>query len=691
MLLHFGVKPYIVFDGDYLPSKAHTEKERAARRKDSKKLGLELLATGRVSQAHLELQKAVDVTPSMARELIEELKRLDVPYVVAPYEADSQLAYLEKQGTINGVLSEDSDLLVFGVRCLLTKLDQYGECVMINRADFTACRDVSLVGWTDNEFRMMAMLSGCDYLPGIEKMGLKTAYRLVRKHKAIERVVRTVQCDGKMKVPSGYLEAFTKAERTFLYQWVFCVEAQRLVNLNPVPSGMDIDSMTYVGRNVEPMLAVGVAAGDLDPNTKEPLPVPSRLPQYSGSRTRSVQTPNEKPGKSIEEFFKSKRTPLAELDPNSFTPSPSQRRLLEDQRSTSWSASQAQPLRPQALTRVSSGHAPSSAPQPSRRTVSAPFHDRHGASPKRQRLCSDSVLAASMDGSVGMPQTASRFFAKQTVHASPSLRKTSNKKKDNFELWSDDSVAEAAAELTATQEAAAASQAASTTAQTPSPKKRKKLQVFEDAPPIDSASQQVDDTINAQISQESGTTISTVDTQTQTGDDTPLTSFEIKDRESQTSVFSKGIANNFAAFKSTFEFNPGKSVPRTKSAPLASTQSSRIPRLALAPRRIDQPKAQADKLIIKQEPKPEEAGGPDIASKATIVPASSPIAGPTPAEDEVIGDEEWLALEREPAQQAQPLELKGSEDMLVPNSPESSGDDGRTRPKIDFARFAFAG
>lgn len=131
MLIHFGVKPYLVFDGDYLPSKAHTEKERAARRKESKRVGLDMLRMGRPSQAQLELQKAVDVTPVMAREVIEELRKLDVEYVVAPYEADSQLAYLEKEGIINGVLSEDSDLLVFGVNCLLTKLDQFGECVMV--------------------------------------------------------------------------------------------------------------------------------------------------------------------------------------------------------------------------------------------------------------------------------------------------------------------------------------------------------------------------------------------------------------------------------------------------------------------------------------------------------------------------------------------------------------------------------
>ncbi|KAK3052819.1 hypothetical protein LTS18_012241, partial [Coniosporium uncinatum] len=259
MLVHFGVKPYLVFDGDYLPSKAGTEQERATRREGSKKTGLELLRVGKVSQAQLELQKAVDVTPEMARLLIEELKHAKVDYVVAPYEADAQLAYLERQGIVDGILSEDSDLLVFGTRVLLTKLDQYGDCVMIRRDEFTACREVSLVGWSDAEFRRMAILSGCDYLPSIGNMGLKTAYRLIRKHKTVDRVVRAAQFDGKFKVPAGYLEAFMQAEMTFLHQWVYCPLAQTLVNCQPVPAGTNVHDLPYVGHFVEAHVAAGVS------------------------------------------------------------------------------------------------------------------------------------------------------------------------------------------------------------------------------------------------------------------------------------------------------------------------------------------------------------------------------------------------------------------------------------------------
>ncbi len=144
MAKYHGVTPYLVFDGDFLPSKATTESARSKRREESRKTGLALLNAGKPSQAQQELQKAIDVTPEMARHLIEELKKMKVPYVVAPYEADAQMVYLERQGLVTGIISEDSDLLVFGAKRLLTKLDLHGQCIEISRKDFCACREISL-------------------------------------------------------------------------------------------------------------------------------------------------------------------------------------------------------------------------------------------------------------------------------------------------------------------------------------------------------------------------------------------------------------------------------------------------------------------------------------------------------------------------------------------------------------------
>ena len=48
--------------------------------------------------------------------------------MIAPYEADAQIAYLVKEGIANVGISEDSDLLVYGCPELIVKLKQSGDC-----------------------------------------------------------------------------------------------------------------------------------------------------------------------------------------------------------------------------------------------------------------------------------------------------------------------------------------------------------------------------------------------------------------------------------------------------------------------------------------------------------------------------------------------------------------------------------
>lgn len=324
MFKHFGVTPYVVFDGDYLPSKAKEELDRENRREASRKAGLELLKAGKPSQAHIELQKAIDITPEMARHLIDELKKADVPYVVAPYEADAQLIYLERQGIISGIVSEDSDLLVFGAKRLLTKMDQYGQCIEINRSQFCAVREISLTGWTDAEFRHMAIFSGCDYLASLPSMGLKTAYRMIRKLKTPERIVKKLQFDGKIRVPDDYLERFKQAELTFMYQRVFCPVKQKVVCLTEPDESVNVDDMPYIGAHIDAKLARAIAAGDINPITKERIVVTATSPSKRriSQVFASAYGEGKKMGKPIDQYFKDRRIPLGEMDPNCFNVAP---------------------------------------------------------------------------------------------------------------------------------------------------------------------------------------------------------------------------------------------------------------------------------------------------------------------------------------------------------------------------------
>lgn len=92
----------------------------------------------------------------------------NVPYIVAPYEADAQLAYLELHGYVDGIITEDSDLLVFGCRKVLFKLDVDGKCCEIRRETIGfgdgaggGAGEWRFDGWGDGEFRHMAVGSLC--------------------------------------------------------------------------------------------------------------------------------------------------------------------------------------------------------------------------------------------------------------------------------------------------------------------------------------------------------------------------------------------------------------------------------------------------------------------------------------------------------------------------------------------------
>jgi len=477
MMQHYGVNPYLVFDGDFLPSKAATEASRSKRREEGKKAGLELLKAGKTSQAHQQLQKAIDVTPEMARHLIEALKKANVPYVVAPYEADAQLVYLERQGIISGIVSDDSDLLVFGAKRLVTKLDQYGQCVEINRRDFNACREVSFVGWDDAMFRRMAILSGCDYLDGLPNFGLKTAHRMLRKHKTVDRVVRMLQFEGKHRIPEDYLTLFTQAEQTFLYQWAFCPTTKQLVNLTLLPADLSLEKLPFIGSFTEPLIARRIAAGDVNPITKEDivipvLPSPRKRTASAAYRTSAVtsQSPRDTPKKPIDAYFKGhRRIPLAEMDPNCFGPNPE--RVTEDGNrpivfplprpyidSTESGARGAS--RPY-INR--SGSAPRRQTEPvtnlltnggrslasrSRRTTTGPAvrpvtvqNNNIGAGisprpPKKARLCEDAAV------SLSPAKEQSKFFAPDGLKP----RTTTKREREGY-LMSDDSMEEALNEL----------------------------------------------------------------------------------------------------------------------------------------------------------------------------------------------------------------------------------------------------
>ena len=168
MFLKYDIKVFMVFDGNYLPGKEGTESERAKARENNRAKGMDLAQSGDLQNARMFLSRAVDIDPLMASKLIRVLQicRPQVNCVVAPYEADAQLAALCYDDIVDAVVSEDSDTIPYGCKQILFKLDRTGACERLRLDDLfkIPIEGFDMQGFTKDMTISMAVLSGCDYL-----------------------------------------------------------------------------------------------------------------------------------------------------------------------------------------------------------------------------------------------------------------------------------------------------------------------------------------------------------------------------------------------------------------------------------------------------------------------------------------------------------------------------------------------
>ena len=658
MLRHFGVTPYMVFDGDYLPSKAATEESRANNREARKRAAMDLLNAGKPSLAAQEFQKCIDVTPEMASLLIHHLKKMDIPCVVAPYEADAQLVYLERKGHISGIISDDSDLLVFGAKRLLTKLDQYGNCIEINRRDFCACREVSLTGWSDAEFRRMAILSGCDYLGSLPGVGLKTAYRMLRNAKTPERAVRMIQFQGKV-VSENYLTHFYQAELTFLHQWVFCPEKKELVHLTELDGNRTAEEMPFIGAYVEPTFAQGVAAGDLNPMTKEAIIIPTTPSKRRHSQAAGV-VPAQPPIKPINSYFKGHhRIPMGEMDPNCFS--------VDAQRLAQITAEGSvprvfplprpyvegiDPSGPETSSRQPSAAPTRRSPRLQRRRTEPMANMLSGMSsnplapadrpdpprpPKKARLCDD-------DGPKDISPKQSKFFA-----AKPPVKKSPRKTKSEAFLLSDDSIEEALLSLPDLD------------SWKPAHKTTKSITVFDEASQDAYRKQTEDSSKN-----ESGLTLPTT---------TMLALKSTQSLSQQSSSSSRQTLSRFSFSSSASSATPSTVASRRSVFTAASTPSTAPSSAGSRLTPLQRLGAQAlNPMESPKKPRLRKSTGKAQLAAFPVNPA-------------------FVPLPKVDLQEVEDLHKQcgGSEDQIVPDSEgDDEGESDLAPKKLDLSSFAFA-
>lgn len=67
-------------------------------------------------------------TSAMYGECQELLQMFGIPYIIAPVEAEAQCAWLDEMGLVDGVVTDDNDVFLFGGRHIYRWVSTFLTC-----------------------------------------------------------------------------------------------------------------------------------------------------------------------------------------------------------------------------------------------------------------------------------------------------------------------------------------------------------------------------------------------------------------------------------------------------------------------------------------------------------------------------------------------------------------------------------
>ncbi len=176
-----GLRPVFVFDGTPVDLKREEIATRRAQRERAKELLRQARERGdpeAIRKYKTQTQRLSEHTLSTARALLE---RLDVPVVDAPAAGEAQAAHMVREGSVDAVLSDDYDAVLFGAPRTVRQFSGRGPAELVDLPATLSELGVDHAGLVD-----VALLCGTDYNDGVDGVGPTYGLRGVREHGSAE-------------------------------------------------------------------------------------------------------------------------------------------------------------------------------------------------------------------------------------------------------------------------------------------------------------------------------------------------------------------------------------------------------------------------------------------------------------------------------------------------------------------------
>ncbi|UPQ98789.1 XPG/Rad2 endonuclease [Chloropicon primus] len=125
---------------------------------------------------------ADEPTAEMYAECQELLTIFGIPYIIAPMEAEAQCAYLNKEGLVDGVVTDDSDAFLFGATSVYRNIFEGKKYVEEYRMSDIA-KELAL---SRENLIELALLLGSDYTEGVYGVGIVNAIEIVNEFPGVQ-------------------------------------------------------------------------------------------------------------------------------------------------------------------------------------------------------------------------------------------------------------------------------------------------------------------------------------------------------------------------------------------------------------------------------------------------------------------------------------------------------------------------
>ncbi len=189
-MLITGIKPVFVFDGPPHPLKMKEIENRKKEKKMFQRKYIEAVLSGRYEEARKLGKRAMFVNDEMIKSARRLIELFGLPIVDAPHDGEAQTAYMVRKGDGFVTAVRDWDAFLYGAPRIVMDLklshDSFYKPRFYELDLFLSRAKLTLEQLID-----IGILIGTDFNPGgIEGIGPKTAYKLIRRYGSLENLIK---------------------------------------------------------------------------------------------------------------------------------------------------------------------------------------------------------------------------------------------------------------------------------------------------------------------------------------------------------------------------------------------------------------------------------------------------------------------------------------------------------------------